>query len=135
MSRSFHSLANSVACLQYFALLSSLHVSMHVLPEDLSYSRLNPRFIQTLMDAFRGFYKLKPNWLQSFSAMYLWANFISILFYYFLETLLYHSGMVYILNQLVALANPYKKKWHNRINAFLATISVNIYLESKLLKR
>ena len=110
----------------------------------LGYSRLNPRFLQTLMDAFRGSYKLKPYWLQSFTAMYLWANFISILAFYFLESLLYHSGMVYILiiiQVLVALAIPYKKKWHNRINiilifsAFLATNSINIYLESKLLKK
>ena len=110
----------------------------------LGYSRLNPRFLQTLMDAFRGSYKLKPNWLQSFTAIYLWANFISILVFYVLERLLYHSGMVYILINilvLVALANPYKKKWHNRINiiliffAIIATNSINIYLESKLLKK
>ena len=104
----------------------------------LGYSRLNPRFLQTLMDAFRGSYKLKPNWLQSFTAIYLWANFISILVFYVLERLLYHSGMVYILiiiQVLVALASPYKKKWHNRIifSAFFATNSINIYLESNIM--
>ena len=41
----------------------------------LSHFRLHPRILHTLMDAFRGSYKLRPNRLLSFSAIYLMATF------------------------------------------------------------
>ena len=108
----------------------------------LSHFRLHPRILHTLMDAFRGSYKLRPNWLQSFSAIYLMATLTSILMFYATKTLFYYTAMLYILVillLLVPLIAPYKNKWHNRINtilifsAFLTYSSINIYLESKLL--
>ena len=140
----------------YFFLAIVMTITFNILPllllcmypcmcfqKILSHFRLHPRFLYTLMDAFRGSYRLKPYCLQSFTAVYLLANFGSIFIYFFLENALYHSGKNFILVALlflVALIAPYKNKWHNRINttltllALLGNNAINVNLENDLLQ-
>ena len=82
----------------YFFLAIVMTITFNILPllllciypcrcfqKLLSYSRLNPRILHTLMDAFSGSYKLRPHCLQSFTALYLLANLGSIFLYFFLD--------------------------------------------------
>jgi len=111
----------------------------HLFQKFLSFIRLNNRTLHTLMDAFRGNYKLKPKCLHSFSAIYILANFCNISIYYTLGHLLYHSGMMFIIVILLLLVTsiaPHKSKLHNRMNsllilsAFVAIYSVNFYIQN-----
>ena len=72
--------------------------------------------LSIFMDAFQSSYKHKPSYLRSFPAIYLMAQFINLLILAIFGIELYHATaslnlMVIIL--LVAIARPYKKKWHN----------------------
>ena len=139
----------------YFFLAIIMTITFNILPllllcmypcmcfqKVLSHFSYHPRFLYTLMDAFRGSYRLKPHCLQSFTAVYLLANLGSIFIFFFLENTLYHSGRNYILIALlflVALIAPHKNKWHNRINttltllALLGNNAINVNLENDLL--
>ena len=78
--------------------------------------------LSIFMDAFQGSYKHKPSYLRSFPAIYLMAQFINLLILATFGIELYHATaslnlMVIIL--LVAIARPYKNKWHNMTTLML----------------
>ena len=109
----------------------------------LNRAGLNCQALSTLMDAFNGCYKIKPKFLQSFSAVCLIANFLGILMYVGLDNSLYHTGISYILVTwilLLSLLAPYRNESHNQISillislVFLANNGIVISLESEVFK-
>jgi len=106
----------------------------------VDYCGLNGRILNSFVDAFRGSYKLKPDFLQSFTAVYLMSNFCSNILCHVISNLLYHSALTYVLITLlviVALLRPHKNKWHNRINALLifAAFLINSTENNKLVRK
>ena len=72
--------------------------------------------LSIFMDAFQGSYKYKPFYLRSIPAIYFIAQFTNLLILATFEIELYHATaslnlMVIII--LIAIARPYKSKWHN----------------------
>ena len=68
------------------------------------------------MDAFQGSYKYKPLYLFSIPAIYFIAQFTNLIILATFVVELYHATaslnlMVIII--LIAIARPYKNKWHN----------------------
>ena len=68
------------------------------------------------MDAFQGSYRQKPSYLRSFPAIYFMAQFTNLLILATFGIELYHATaslnfLVIII--LIAIARPYKNKWHN----------------------
>ncbi len=97
------------------------------------------KWITTYLDAFSGSYKLKPKFFQSFTSVYLIANFTNIFIFHLT---LYHTGVVYVLATLlllVVLLAPYKSRWHNSVNVVLissgifANHNVANYFETKFI--
>ena len=108
----------------------------------IGYCGINGRILNSFVDAFRGSYKLKPKYLQSFSAVYMLSNCCSIFLYYAISYLLYRSALTFILITLLAIVTlfwPHKNKWHNRLNtlliyaAFLITTTEDNKLSRKFL--
>ena len=109
----------------------------------LNHAGLNSQAFSALMDAFQGCYKIKPKFSQSFSAVCLLANYLSLLMYFGLDNSLYHTGISYILIAwilLLSLLAPYRNERHNQINillislAFLANNAYIIVLEGEAIK-
>ena len=109
----------------------------------LNHAGLNFHALSALMDAFQGSYKIKPKFSQSFSAICLLANFLSLLMYFGLDNSLYHTGTSYILITwilLLSLLAPYRNERHNQINillislVFLANNALIIVLEGEVLQ-
>ena len=72
--------------------------------------------LSIFMDAFQGSYKYKPFYLHSIPAIYFIAQFTNLLILATFGIKLYHATssfnlMVIII--LIAIARPYKNKWHN----------------------
>ena len=72
--------------------------------------------LSIFMDVFQGNYKFKPFYLRSFPAIYFIAQFTNLLILDTFGIELYHATaslnlMVIII--LIAIARPYKNKWHN----------------------
>ena len=72
--------------------------------------------LSIFMDAFQGSYKYKPFYLRSIPAIYFIAQFTNLLILELYGIGLYHATaslnlMVIII--LIAIARPYKNKWHN----------------------
>ena len=82
----------------------------------LNWTGLRHPALSILMDAFHGSYRHKPFYMNSFPAIYLMVQFNNILILSSLGIELYHATasfnfMVIII--LIAIARPYKSKWHN----------------------
>ena len=82
----------------------------------LNWTGLRHPALTILMDAFQGSYRHKPFYMNSFSAIYLMAQFNNLLIFSSLGIELYHATasinfMVIIM--LIIIAKPYKNKWHN----------------------
>ena len=109
----------------------------------LHYTGLNSQALSALMDALQGCYKIKPKFLQSFSAVCFLANFLSVSMYFGLDNSLYHTGISYILfvwTLLLSLLAPYRYEAHNLISIllisliFLANNAIVTLLESEILQ-
>ena len=82
----------------------------------LNWTGLRHPALTILMEAFHGSYRHKPFYLHSFPAIYLMVKFNNLLIFLSFEFELYHATasfnfMVIIL--LIAIARPYKNKWHD----------------------
>ena len=82
----------------------------------LNWTGLRHPALTILMDAFQGSYRHKPFYLRTFPAIYLMAKFNNLLIFLSFGFELYHATaslnlMVIII--LIAIARPYKNKWHN----------------------
>ena len=68
------------------------------------------------MDAFHGSYRDKPSYLRSFPAIYFMAQFTNLLILATFGIELYHATAslnLIVIILLIAIARPYKNKWHN----------------------
>ena len=109
----------------------------------VNHAGLNSHALSALMDAFQGCYKIKPKFLQSFSAVCLLANYLSLYMYFGLDYSLYHTGISYILIAwilLLSLLAPYRYERHNQISillislVFLANNALITVLEGEVLQ-
>ena len=72
--------------------------------------------LSIFMDAFQGSYKHKPSYLRSFPAIYFMAQFTNLLILATFGIELYHATAslnLFVIILLIAIARPYKDKWHN----------------------
>ena len=72
--------------------------------------------LSIFMDAFQGSYKHKPSYLRSFPAIYFMAQFTNLLILATFGVELYHATAslnLIVIIILIAIARPYKNKWHN----------------------
>ena len=115
--------------LPYFVLAIAMSFVFNLLPfllicvypctcfqKCLNWTGMRHPALTILMDAFQGSYKYKPFYLRSFPAIYLMAQYINLQILATFGIELYHATaslnlMVLIL--LIAIARPYKNKWHN----------------------
>ena len=107
----------------------------------LNCTGLRHQALTTFMDAFQGCYKHKPYYLRSFPAIYLMAQVTNLMILVFFGIERYHSAaslnlMAIII--LVAIARPYKNKWHNVIiltlfsSIFIAYITIVFQLTANI---
>ena len=83
------------------------------------------------MDVLQGHYKTEPYDLRCFSGFLLIAQVLNLLIYLLMGPSLYHlmaSYMLLIVVMSLALARPFKNKWHNIINTALFTALLVTYL-------
>ena len=88
----------------------------------LNRTGLRHQALTTFMDAFQGCYKHKPYYLRSFPAIYLMAQVTNLLILVYFGIERYHSAAslnLMAIIVLVAIARPYKNKWHNVITLTL----------------
>lgn len=88
----------------------------------LNRTGLQLQTLSTFMDAFQGSYKHKPYYLRSFPAIYSIGQFNNLLIFScfgFKEYYSVASLNLMLIIILVAIARPYKNKWHNVITLSL----------------
>ena len=102
---------------------------------------LRHQALTTFKDAFQGCYKHKPYYLRSFPAIYLMAQVTNLLILVYFGIEQYHSAAslnLMVIIVLVAIARPYKNKWHNVItltlfsSIFIAYITVVFQLTANI---
>ena len=82
----------------------------------LNWTKLRYLALSTFMDAFHGYYKHKPFYLRSFPVIYMMAQFANLLIFSCFGFEYYYpmaSLLLIVVIILVAIARPYKNKWHN----------------------
>ena len=84
----------------------------------LNWTGLRHPTLSLFMDAFQGSYQPEPFYLRSFPAVYMIAQLTNLLIFSTLGFEYYHAAaslMLMVIIFLVAIARPYKNKWHNFI--------------------
>ena len=100
----------------FFNFLPFLHIFFHPCACFNFWTGVRHPALSIFMDAFQGSYKYKPFYLRSIPAIYFIAQFTNLFIQATFDIELYHSTaslnlMVIII--LIAIARPYKNKWHN----------------------
>ena len=124
-----HTVYLSKQHLPYFILAIAMSFVFNILPfllicvypcacfqNCLNWTGMRHPALSIFMDAFQGCYKHKPSYLRSFPVIYLMAQFTNLLILATFDIELYHATaslnlMAIII--LIAIARPYKNKWHN----------------------
>ena len=97
----------------------------------LNWTGLRHPALSIFMDAFQGSYKLKPFYFRSFSAIYMIAQLTNLLIFSTLGFEYYHAAaslMLMMIISLVAIARPYRNKWHNIITLAMFSAVLIVYI-------
>ena len=97
----------------------------------LNWTRLRHPALSIFMNAFQGSYKHEPFYLHSFTEVYMIAQLTNLLIFSILGFEYYHAAaslMLMVIILLVAIARPYRNKWHNHITLSLFSAVLLSYL-------
>ena len=119
----------SIQHLPYFVLAIAMSFVFNFLPfllicvypcacfqKCLNWTGMRHPALSIFMDAFQGCYKHKPSYLCSFPTIYLMAQFTNLFILTIFGIELYYATAslnLMVIIVLIAIARPYKNKWHN----------------------